>query len=145
MESEQEKKVVLQDNERYKIEVDITNSILYVKCRKHLEADALHAKYLSILDIINTYKLKYLLTDVRSIHHLNLKDASWLISNVIPAMKDSTLLKYARLEDAGSMLHLNSMHLKCKLDTETPEARVLQFETFVDEESALHWLLNEEE
>jgi hypothetical protein len=134
--------IVIKDNEHCKMKICLEQSILNVVCKSHHESEELRKNLLELMEIIKAYRIKYLLGDVRSLHYLKVEDSNWLLSNIIPAMKACSLQKWARVENPCSMMELNSLQLKHKLEFEDACRNELQFESFVDEESALHWLLH---
>lgn len=137
--------MVVKDDPVCSIKLDLTHAMLVVYCKQHMESEKLQQNILAMLDLIYTYKVKYLLGNLRALHYLSVKDANWLWDCIVPAVKASSVVKWARVEDPSSMLELNSLQIKARLEAENTPKSVLQFEAFVDEESALHWLLEEEE
>ncbi|WP_299759277.1 hypothetical protein [uncultured Pontibacter sp.] len=137
--------VVLKDNERCTIKVCQTLSILHIVCKKHFENKELRQNLLEVMELIKAHKIRYFLGDVRSLHYMKMEDANWLSTTILPVMKICSLQKWARVENPNSMIELNSLQLKHKLEFEETCKHELQFESFVDEESALHWLLFSEE
>lgn len=137
--------ISIRENETCTIKVCQTLFMLHVVCKKHLDSSDLRRNLLEIVELIKAYEIKYLLGDVRSLHYMKMEDANWLIATILPAMKVCTLQKWARVESSNSMIELNSLQLKNKLEFEEACKQELQFESFVDEESALHWLLFSEE
>ena len=144
MEADQETKViVVREDDTCYIKVDLTRSMLTIYCKEHLESEEVRQNLMQVLEIIHTYQLKYLLGNVRALHHLNIGDANWLWDHIMPRLKASTVVKWARVEDPFTMMDLNSLEVKRKLETENTLTSELQFETFFDEESAIHWLLGD--
>ncbi|RIJ34401.1 hypothetical protein D1627_15905 [Pontibacter oryzae] len=133
--------IIAEEDQLYTVQVDLEQSLLQVRFKQHLEGSALRERLLTIKNLINTYKLRHLLKDVREIYFIKLEDANWLAENFIPDLKKSKLLRYARIEKEGSLLQLNSIQLQSKIRDESLMYSPLQFETFVEAESALHWLI----
>lgn len=144
MKTTQDKIITAEEDELYIAQVDLEHLLLHVRFKQHLEGIELRKRLLQIKDIVNTYKLKYLLKDVREVYFIKLEDSNWIAENIIPSLKTSSLLRYARIEKEGSLMQLNSIQLQKKIRTEFTECSPLQFEPFVETESALHWLLSQE-
>ena len=144
MEAERETDViVVREDATCSIKVDLTLSMLTIYCKQHLESEEVRQNLVQVLDIIDSYQLRYLLGNVRALHYLNISDANWLWDCIIPRLKASTVVKWARVEDPHSMMDLNSLEVKRRLADEGTQAGDLQFESFFDEESAIHWCLND--
>ena len=135
MEAAEEKILILKEDELCTIKVDLSASVLFVTCKQHMEQQELRERFMAMLQIVNTYQVKYLLSNVRVMHYMKLEDTNWLSGTVIPGMKASPLIKWARIEQPSSMMEINSLQLKEAFGNE------FQFESFLEEESALHWLL----
>ncbi|WP_266204782.1 hypothetical protein [Pontibacter kalidii] len=142
---EKEKVIVVKETDVCTIKVDLSLSLLTVYCKQHMEGHEVRQNMTDMLVIVDTYKLRYLLGNVRALHYLKLEDANWLWNTLLPTLRASTVLKWARVEDPFSMVELNSLQVKKRLETEGVAKSELQFESFVDEESALHWLLYSDE
>lgn len=138
---EQEDVIVLKESETCIIKVNLPLSVLTVYCKRHMESKQIQQTLLDMLEIVETYDIRYLMGDVRALYYLKVEDANWIWDNILPIVKTSSVIKWARVENPSSMVELNSLQIKQKLQEEGTLKSELQFETFVDEESALHWLL----
>ncbi|MCX2741125.1 hypothetical protein [Pontibacter anaerobius] len=136
MEAAEEKILVLREDELCTIKVDLSISVLFVNCKQHMEQQDLRERFLEMLVIVDTYQVKYLLSNVRAMHYMKVEVTNWLSGTIIPCIKSSPLLKWARIEQPSSMMELNSIQLKKECGND------FQFESFLEEESALHWLLS---
>jgi hypothetical protein len=138
---EEEKVIVVMESDLCTIKVNQSLSLLVVYCKRHIESSQMRQNFMDMLDIAAAYKIKYLMGNVRALHYLKMDDANWLWDSILPTLRASTILRWARVEDPVSMVELNSLQIKKRLEAEGVNESELQFESFVDEESALHWLL----
>ncbi|TPE43091.1 hypothetical protein [Pontibacter mangrovi] len=135
----EEKVILVKDDELCTMKINVTRSLFSFYCKKHLESEQIRQNFMLMLNLVHTYKIKYVMGQARALHHLNAQDNHWLCTNIIPKVEASTVLKWARIEHPNSMLEFNSNQIKQKLN----KTGKVQFQSFMDEESALLWLFDE--
>lgn len=135
--------IVVKEDELCTMKINLSISLITFYCKQHLNSEQVRQNLLEMLQQVRKYEIKYLMGQVRALHYLSIEDANWLWNKVMPELKASTIIKWARIEEPNSMLELNSISIKSRLEVEGTQVSELQFEAFLDEESALHWLLND--
>lgn len=144
MEAEQERNIiVVKETELCTISVDMTLSIIKAYCKQHMEGEEMRQNLLALLDLIHVFKPKFILGNVRALHYLDLQDSNWFWQKIVMSLRGSSVVKWARIEDPHSMVELSTMQIRLRLEEEGIAKSELQFDAFPDEESALHWLLQE--
>ncbi|OKL38423.1 hypothetical protein [Pontibacter flavimaris] len=139
---EKEKVTLVKENSDYTIKVYLSLSLLTLHCKRHMGSEEVRQTCMALLEIVDAYKVKYLMSNARALHYLSMEDANWVWNHTLTALRASTILKWARVEGPASMVELNSLQVRRRLEAEGVKASELQFESFVEEESALHWLLD---
>ncbi|PTX15041.1 hypothetical protein C8N40_109139 [Pontibacter mucosus] len=132
--------LVVEDQD-YRVELYEKRSLLSVLWKRHLEGEDLHEKYLTLLGIVMQFKPRYWLGNARAMYYTTLHDAGWISDNVLPALIESSITRYARIEAPQSLLMLDSMHFQDRVNIITQglsDKFVFQF--FTDEERAIGWL-----
>ncbi|MDX5437705.1 MAG: hypothetical protein LPK03_10950 [Pontibacter sp.] len=135
--------IVVKEDELCTMKINLSISLITFYCKQHLNSEQVRQNLLEMLQQVRKYEIKYLMGQVRALHYLSIEDANWLWNKVMPEMRASTIIKWARIEEPSSMLELNSIFIKNRLKEEGTQESELQFDSFLDEESALHWLLHE--
>ncbi|AMM52558.1 hypothetical protein TH61_17110 [Rufibacter sp. DG15C] len=126
------------------IQIDKDLSLLYVEWFKHPQSSEFREVYQRLADIILGSQVKYWLSDARAIHYLELGDQNWIIKEMAPLLKQSKLLKFARLITKEGMEMMDVVRLYDQLE-HNPELVVkTKFELFNNSEDALEWLLADE-
>lgn len=139
METTFDKVSLVSENETCSIKVAIGQSLLYLTWKKHAEGEDLYTQLLHMLAVVNKYRLKHLICDSRAQLYIKLEDMNWLMNTFLPQFRRSSIVRFARIETACSLVSLNSMQLHKKFSC--PASNHIAFESFYDEESAVSWLL----
>ncbi|WP_345163310.1 hypothetical protein [Nibribacter koreensis] len=123
------------------IHLDPRLSLLQVEWCKHPQSSEFRAVFQKLAGVVLDTKVKYWLSDPRAIHYLELGDQNWLIKDMAPLLKQSSLLKFARLVTKESLEMMDIVQILGNLEKTLDLEIQTQFELFVNREDALEWLL----
>lgn len=141
MSDKSDSKVVAED-QFYRVEIHESTAIIYVFWKCHLEGDILKEKFMMLLSLIRKFKPRRWLGNATATYYTTIQDARWLFEEFIPALIDSSVLRYARVETPNSLLLLDSLSLQDKLDSlPKDKAERFEFRFFTDEDQAYQWLV----
>ncbi|WP_299826341.1 hypothetical protein [uncultured Pontibacter sp.] len=133
--------IVVAEDDFYRVEVHEKPSLLYVHWKCHLEGDILKDKFLMLLKLIDKFKPERWLGNAKATYYTTIQDARWLLEEFIPVLVKSSVLRYARVETANSLLLLDSLNLQEKLRSRPPiHSETFEFRYFTDEAQAYTWL-----
>ena len=137
---------VVFSNNCIRIEVDVTAGIIFVEWLRHPSSLEFRRLYQKASDISFEYNCLYWISDARAVHYLEIADQNWILRELAPRLKTTSLLRYARVmtEDGVAMLDAARVRDNVMNSPYLTEGK-FQVQFFLDKESALEWLLSERE
>lgn len=129
-------------NEYIKVSEDRVQRLIYVEWLQHPDSQALRDGFRRLADIVLESKSKYWLSDAKAIHYLEFADQNWLLNEMAPVLKQSQLVKFARLTTQEGMLMMDAARLYEMVGKLTALGITTQLEMFTSKEAALEWLLS---
>lgn len=130
---------VYQD-EYVKVEVDEAARFIYVEWLLHPDSHNFRRIFQKLADITLQTRSAYWLSDARAIRYIEFADQNWLLSDIVPRLKESQLVKFARLSTPESLALLDVVRIYDMVVKLVGIDLKDKMEVFTDKEAALHWL-----
>lgn len=130
---------VYQD-EYVKVEVDEAARFIYVEWLLHPDSHNFRRIFQKLADITLQTRSAYWLSDARAIRYIEFADQNWLLSDIAPRLKESQLVKFARLSTPESLALLDVVRIYDMVVKLVGIDLKDKMEVFTDKEAALHWL-----
>ena len=123
-----------------KAEVDEAASFIYVEWFRHPDSQNFRRIFQKLTDITLETRSAYWLSDARAIRYIEFADQNWLLSEIVPKLKESQLVKFARLSTPESLALLDVVRIYDMVVKLVDVDLKDKMEVFTDKEAALEWL-----
>lgn len=126
-----------------KVELDETARFLYAQWLRHPDSQTLRRIFQMLANLAVESKTRYWLSDARAIQYVEFADQNWLLHDIVPMLKKSELLKFARLTTTESLVLMDVVRVYALVSQMTDLGVQTKLEMFTDEEEAMAWLFAE--
>ena len=126
-----------------KVETDNAARFLYAEWFLHPDSKTLWRNFKMLAELAVETKSLYWLSDARAIQYIEFADQNWLLNEIVPMLKISHLLKFARLTTTESLMLLDVTRVIDLVGKLTDLGVKTKLEQFTSKEAALAWLFAE--
>ncbi|KAA3437062.1 hypothetical protein [Rufibacter hautae] len=123
-----------------KVEVDERAKYIYVEWLQSPGNEEFRNSFRVAGMISLEKKCEYWLSDARPIPFLDFGDQNWILREMKPLLRTSSLKKYARLSSMESINLLDVDRIYSSLTEDAKGDLKTQFESFTNKQAALSWL-----
>ena len=120
--------------------IDEKLGLIYVKWQKHVNSKEFREYFLKFANIAIEKKMKYWLSDARAMHYLEFSDQNWLIQNMIPLLKLSSLEKFARVSTKEGFAMMDISRVYANIEQLHDMNINTEFDFFFTIDAAIEWL-----
>ena len=125
------------------VQVDDKLKFIFLVWLRHPNGPEFRRLFQKAADITIEREIKYWLSDARAIHCLEFADQNWLVREMAPLLKKTSLLKFARLTTPESLMLLDATQVYEKVGKIKDLGSKVELELFTDKEVALTWLFSD--
>ena len=126
-----------------KAEIDPRVKFIFVDWFRHPGSQDFRNIFQKLADITIETRSEYWLSDARAIHYLEFADQNWLLREMAPLLKKSSLKKFARLTTKESLLLLDVVRVYDMLNQLKDLEIETKLEMFTNKEDAMNWLFTD--
>ncbi|MEJ8755742.1 hypothetical protein WG947_01930 [Pontibacter sp. H259] len=129
---------VTTDQSLYIIRYSEPLSLIEVTWNGLVTSQGLQATLLHLIEVIKERNPRYLLADTRKLNTLGSEDQSWIKNTFLPALNDSSVIKFSRISEPDVFTHAIIESLLHYVQHEEQFGCIMR--SFTDREAALDWL-----
>jgi hypothetical protein len=123
------------ENEFISIEIDNNLDFIQVVWLQHPDSDTFRQCYAQATELALIRNCRFWLSDARAVHYLEFADQNWFLHFMVPLLRSSRLLKYARINSEESLSMLDTDRILQQLDLTKGRVGI-----FLERAAALDWL-----
>jgi hypothetical protein len=122
------------------IEIDTGKSFIYLCWLQHPDSENLRQSFALAAEFAIIRNCQYWLSDARAVHYLEFADQNWMLQFMVPLLRTSHLVKYARINSEESLSLLDMDRIVENIESSASKDNKGKVAVFVDRQSALDWL-----
>ncbi|WP_210465711.1 MULTISPECIES: hypothetical protein [Rufibacter] len=134
---------LIHQDDYLKVEVDERAKYIYVEWLQAPATEEFRKSFRLAGMISLDKKCEYWLSDARPIPFLDFGDQNWILREMKPLLRTSSLKKYARLSSMESINLLDIHRIYSSIAEDDKGEFKTQFESFTSKQAALDWLFAE--
>ena len=136
-------KLVL-ENEYVRAEVDEKRKLIYIVWLQHPRSEVFRPLFNELVKLSQIYQIEYWLSDARAIHYLEFSDQNWLLQDIAPFLKTTTVKKFARVTTQEGFAMMDVTRIYDTIEQLADFKVETEFESFFSMDAALEWLFDDE-
>jgi hypothetical protein len=123
------------ENAFISVEIDNNLDFIQIVWLQHPDSDTFRHCYAQATELALIRNCRFWLSDARAVHYLEFADQNWFLHYMVPLLRGSKLLKYARINSEESLSMLDTDRILQQLDLSKGRVGI-----FLDRAAALDWL-----